>query len=288
MKKYRQLSISLANTYLTLTRFLLTVKESVDSCVILVRMDLSLIISAFVAGILTFLAPCTLPLVPGYLAFVSGASLKDFRDEKQSMSARRKIFLNGLFFVFGFSAVFMLFGMAAGALGSLLSVYKLQFSRIGGVFVILFGLFMFEALHLPWLQHTKRFHIPRIFRRGTLRNSLLLGAVFGFGWTPCVGPILGTVLFLAGTTATMWQGTFLLGVFSLGLAIPFLLLAIMIGSASLWAHHLARFGKILTLVGGVFLIFLGVLLLTDSFGLFSSLLYRWFDFIHYDGLIQYL
>jgi cytochrome c-type biogenesis protein len=251
-------------------------------------MDISLIISVFIAGVLTFLAPCTLPLVPGYLAFVSGASLKDFRDSAQSMSLRRKVVLNGLFFVLGFSAVFILFGVAAGGLGSLMGVYRVQLSRVGGVFVILFGLFMLEALHMPFMNRTKRFHIPFIFRRGKLRNSFLLGTVFGFGWTPCIGPILGTVLFLVGSTATMWQGAFLLGVFSLGLAIPFLVLAFMIGSASLRVHRIARFGKILTFVGGIFLIFLGILLLTDSFGVFSSAMYRWFDFVHYDSLMQYL
>ncbi|MDD5083924.1 MAG: cytochrome c biogenesis protein CcdA [Candidatus Moranbacteria bacterium] len=251
-------------------------------------MDISLIISAFIAGLLTFLAPCTLPLIPGYLAFVSGASLRDFRDTKQSLSAQRKIFLNGLFFVLGFSTIFILFGIAAGSLGSLFASYKLQLSRIGGVFVILFGLFMLEVLHLPILHHTKRISVPPMFRRGRLRNSFLLGVVFGFGWTPCVGPILGSVLFLASSTATMGQGAFLLGVFSLGLAIPFLMLALAIGTASLWAHHVARFGKALTFIGGSFLVFLGILLLTDSFGIFSIAMYRWFDFLHYESLLEYL
>ncbi len=268
---------------------------------ILVYMDIALIISAFIAGLLTFLAPCTLPLVPGYLAFVAGTSLKDFRDTKQFISIRRKVFLNGLSFVFGFSVVFMVLGMGAGLLGSLLIGYKTPLSRIGGAFVILFGMFMLETLHAPWLTRafafarpltrlhfTKRISVPALFRRGTLRNSFVLGAVFGFGWTPCVGPILGSVLFLATTSTTLWQGAFLLGIFSLGLAIPFLILAWAIGSASAWVHHLAHFGHILTFIGGIFLIGIGILLVTDSFGIFSTAMYRWFDFIEYERLMQYL
>lgn len=251
-------------------------------------MDISFIISAFVAGLLTFLAPCTLPLVPGYLAFVSGASLHDFRDEKRLISARRKIVFNSVFFVLGFSAVFMIFGLASGWLGASLGAYRVWLSRVGGVFVILFGLFMLEAIRLPWLERTRRWNVPPMFRRGRWRNSFLFGATFGLGWTPCVGPILGSILFLASSTATVSQGAFLLGVFSLGLAVPFLAIAFMVGSASRWVHGLARFGKMTTLVGGIFLIFLGILLFTDSFGSFSGAMYRWFDFIKYDALLNYL
>lgn len=251
-------------------------------------MDTSLILPAFIAGLLTFLAPCTLPLVPGYLAFVSGASLEDFRDPKRSISAKRKVFLNGLFFTLGFSFVFIVLGLAAGWLGSLFGDYKSFLSRVGGVMVILFGLFMLEAVHAPWLSRTKRFSVPPLFRRGRLRNSFVLGAVFGFGWTPCIGPLLGSVLFLASSTATLWQGAFLLSVFSLGLALPFLAIALSVGTATLHVHKIARFGKTLTITGGVFLVFLGLLLVTDRFGIFSGALYRWFDFINYDSLMKYL
>lgn len=251
-------------------------------------MEISLIISSFVAGLLTFLAPCTLPLVPGYLAFVSGSSLRDFRDDQSTFSARRKIFLNGLFFVLGFGITFIVLGTAAGFFGSLLGAYRSVIGRIGGVFVVLFGLFMLEALHIPLFEKTKRFNVPPMFRRGRLRNSFLLGVVFGLGWTPCIGPILGSVLLLASTSTTVWQGSFLLFVFSLGLAIPFLLIALMIGSATKFVYKMARFGKTLSFVGGVFLIFLGLLIMTDSFGLFSSILYQWFDFIDYDRLLDYL
>jgi cytochrome c-type biogenesis protein len=248
----------------------------------------SLIIPAFIAGLLTFLAPCTLPLVPGYLAFISGTSLKDLRDGHRADAARRRIVLNGLFFVLGFSLVFILLGVAAGLAGLALGGYRPWLSRIGGVAVIVFGLFMLEAVKLPFLHHVRRIKTPALLRPGRASNSFLLGAVFGLGWTPCIGPILGSILFLVSSSATAGQGAFLLALFSLGLGIPFIAVALSIGSVSPYIHRMARFGHVVSLVGGVFLVFLGVLLLTGNFEFFSSAVYRWFDFIRYDRLLDYL
>jgi cytochrome c-type biogenesis protein len=188
-------------------------------------MEFSLIIPAFIAGILTFLAPCTFPLVPGYLGFISGVSAQDLQDPLKSKSARRKIFLNGLLFVVGFSFIFILLGSLFGLGGSALAQYRIWLSRIGGIFVILFGLFMIGVLRLPFLNVEKNIGAIMALKPGNPASSLIFGATFAFGWTPCVGPILGSILTLAAASATVSQGAFLLSVFSLGLAVPFLIIA---------------------------------------------------------------
>jgi cytochrome c-type biogenesis protein len=251
-------------------------------------MDISLIIPAFIAGILTFLAPCTLPLVPAYLGFISGTSLDDLKQPEKAKRARIKIFLNGLFFIVGFSTVFILFGTFAGLVGKTLFPYRIWLSRIGGIFVILFGLFMLNVLKFPFLQKEKQIRLPQIFKRGKPTSSFLIGTAFGFGWTPCVGPILGSILLLAATSATVSQGAILLTIFSAGLAIPFLAIAFGIGSA---ARYIAKFSKLLnvvSIIGGVFLVLLGILLFTNKMALLISYGYRLFDFINYDRLLDYL
>jgi len=251
-------------------------------------MSFALIIPAFIAGLLTFLAPCTLPLVPGYLGFISGVSLEDLKDPTKTKRVRLKIFLNGLFFVIGFSAVFIVLGTLAGLGGQALFAYRIWLSRIGGVFVIIFGLFMLNVLKIPFLNKATQIKIPAFFQRGKTLNSLLLGSAFGLGWTPCVGPILGAILTLAAAGGTVGQGTLLLSVFSLGLAIPFLVIALGIGSASAYLNKISKYLNIVSVIGGLFLIFLGILLLTDQFNIWTGYFYQLFDFINYDRLLDYL
>ncbi|HEX9664211.1 MAG TPA: cytochrome c biogenesis protein CcdA, partial [Patescibacteria group bacterium] len=173
-------------------------------------MDYSLAIPAFIAGLITFLAPCTLPLVPAYLGFISGVSIEDLGDPEKIKKVRGKIFLNGLFFVIGFSAIFVMFGVAAGLIGTLFGAYRIWLARLGGIFVIIFGLFMLNVVKLPFLSKEVKVRIPSIFKKGKILNSFILGTVFGFGWTPCVGPILGSVLLLASSSATAFQGALML------------------------------------------------------------------------------
>lgn len=252
-------------------------------------MDLSLVIPAFIAGILTFLTPCTLPLVPGYLGFISGSSLADLEDLNKSKKARWKIFLNGLFFMLGFSAVFIIMGTLVGFIGATLLVpYRLWIGRIGGIFVIIFGLFMLRVLKIPFLTREKQFTAPAIFKRGKSLNSFILGSAFAFGWTPCVGPILGSVLLLASTSTTAFQGGLMLTVFSAGLAVPFLLIALGIGSASRYIQNVSKYLNVVSIIGGIFLIFLGVLLVTGRIGFLISYGYQIFQFINYDRLLDYL
>lgn len=254
-------------------------------------MDSSLIISSFVAGFLTFLAPCTLPLVPGYLAFISGVSLKDLQNPARVGQARLKIFFNGLFYVIGFSAVFMFFGSLFAFGGGALAGYRHILARIGGAFVIFFGLYMMHVFRLPmfsFLQRDFRFNPTQKIKPGNPFSSFIFGATFALGWTPCVGPILGSILLLATFSQTFVQGAFLLGIFSLGLAVPFLIVALGI---SWFARFFARIQKIVAVssfIGGLFLVFLGVLLVTGSFGWWLSYAYQLFDFVSYDSILKFL
>jgi len=252
-------------------------------------MDLFLVIPAFVAGLITFIAPCTLPLVPAYLGFISGVSLDDLKDPQKLKKARLKIFLNGLFFVIGFSSVFVILGTLIGFVGGVfLAPYRLWLTRIGGIFVIIFGLFMLNVLKIPFLARERKITPPAIFNRGTPLNSLILGSAFGFGWTPCVGPILGAILLLASTTATAFKGAFLLLIFSLGLAVPFLIIALGIGWASKRLAKISKYLNIVSIIGGVFLILLGILLLTDNMALLISYGFKLFRFIEYEAILDYL
>ncbi len=252
-------------------------------------MDVSFIVPAFIAGVLTFLAPCTLPLVPGYLGFISGASLDDLKDPEKAKGARWKIFLNGLFFMIGFSAVFIIMGTLVGFVGArFLAPYRLWLGRIGGMFVIIFGLFMLHVLKIPFLMREKQLKTPAFFTRGKPTNSFILGSAFAFGWTPCVGPILGSILLLASTSTSALQGALLLTVFSAGLAVPFLLIAIGIGSASRYVHNISKYLNGISIIGGVFLITLGILLVSGNIGLLISSGYKIFQFINYDRLLDYL
>jgi len=248
-------------------------------------MNYSLIIPAFIAGLLTFLAPCTLPLVPGYLGFISGVSLSELEDKDKSKKIRFKIFLNGLFFVIGFSLVFIILGTTAGFLGRLLLKYKIWLARIGGIFVIIFGLYMLNVFKINFLQRDFRIKMPTIFERGKSVNSLILGATFAFGWTPCVGPIVGSILTLAASEATVAQGAFLLFVFSLGLAVPFLAVAALISYFIRYMKKISKFLNIISFIGGIFFVLLGILMLTDSLLLWTELFFKIFSFIHYKNLL---
>lgn len=254
----------------------------------MVELSIGFIAAAFFAGLLTFLAPCTLPLVPAYLGFISGVDRDALKDPQRAQAARRKIFWNGLAFIGGFSLVFIAFGVLVGFAGSALAPYRALLTQIGGVLVILFGLFMLGFFKLPVFQTDKRIPIPKWLTLGKPSSSLFIGGTFALGWTPCVGPILGSILLLAGTSGTALQGGLLLTVFSIGLAIPFLLIALAFSKATSYIEKISTYLKWVSIIGGVFLILLGALLATNNFGLTIQYGYELFDFINYEGLLDYL
>jgi len=253
---------------------------------------IALIIPAFIAGIITFLAPCTLPLVPAYLGFISGTSAADLKDPTKVKGARMKIFLNGLFFMVGVTFVFVVFGTLAGLIGQSLAPWRIWLTRIGGVFVIIFGLYMTGILRIGPLNSLlgadRKIKLPFQVKKGNPLSSAALGASFALGWTPCVGPILGSILLLASTSTTAFQGGFLLFVFSMGLAVPFLVIAAGFGTLSTKVTKIAKYLRWVEIIGGVFLVALGALLLTNNLSLLVSYGFQYLQFINYEALLDYL
>lgn len=249
---------------------------------------LGLTIPAFFAGLLTFLAPCTLPLVPAYLSFIGGVSSREAGT--QDAGVRRRVVINGLFYVIGFSTVFIVLGSLFAAGGAVLVTYRDLLSRLGGLLVLFFGLFLLFGSRwriFESLQAEHRFHLHHL-TPGKPLSAFLFGATFAFGWTPCIGPILGSVLILAATTSTFFQGVFLLIVFSVGLGLPFILLAFAFGHAVDYVDKLKSWMRPINVLGGVLLVFLGILLLTDHLGLWLGWMFELFSFIDYGRLLRYL
>jgi len=251
-------------------------------------LSFTLLISAFGAGVLTFLAPCTLPLVPGYLGLISGVSREELADPDRAGSARRRIVKNGLFFIFGFSLIFIIFGAIVGLAGQALAPFQNILIRAGGVVIIVFGLAMTGVLKLKILQVEKRLRMPSWLTPGKPASSFFIGALFAIGWTPCVGPILGSILILASSTATVSSAVILLFAFSLGLALPFLAVAVGFSSATRYIKSLAKYINWLSVVGGVFLVLLGLLLATGNFQLLIVYGYRALEFVNYEAILEYL
>jgi cytochrome c-type biogenesis protein len=254
----------------------------------MIEISIGFIAAAFFAGLLTFLAPCTLPLVPAYLGFISGVDQDELKNPETARSARGKVLKNGISFILGFSLIFIIFGVLAGFLGQTLAPWRIWLARIGGVLIILFGLFMLGVFKLPFLASDKRLPIFKWLKLGHPSSSFFIGGTFALGWTPCVGPILGSILLLAGTSATALEGGLLLSVFSLGLAIPFIFIAMGFSRATKYITAISKYLKWVSIIGGIFLILLGGLLVTDNFGLTIQYGYELLDFINYDRLLDYL
>lgn len=224
------------------------------------------IFAAFVAGILLFFTPCVLPLIPVYLAYISGVSVSH-------VSAARRLIILGhaILFVLGFSVVFVILGASIGFVGFLVTD-KVEFLRyISGALLIVFGVLMLGFIKLPFLM--RDFHITHPMGKNVnLIRSFLIGAAFAFGWSPCIGPVLGGILTLAYSSDTALNGAALLSIFSLGLAIPFLLSAFFVDFATRFFKRIRVYVRILEFGAGIFLIALGILILTDTLTTLNGLL----------------
>lgn len=227
---------------------------------------------ALLAGFLSFLSPCVLPLVPAYLAFLSGEATA--LDEKQDKRVKWRIFIQALAFVSGFSLIFILLGLSATFIGGFILEYKDIISKIGGVLIIIFGLSMTGLLKTPLAYIEKRFDY-KVKGEVTLLTAFVLGIVFAAGWTPCIGPILGSILILASTEGSILKGGILLAVYSLGLGIPFLLAGLAINSFRSTIQKFNSRLNLVSLIAGILLIILGILLITGQLSILSS----WFKFI---------
>ncbi len=270
-------------------------------------------ISAFIAGILAFLSPCVLPIIPAYLSYISGVGVEEVQRESGVFNTR--IFLSALFFVIGFSIIFTLLGAGASLIGQFLRTYQTEIAKLGGGLVIFFGLhfagaflrpnFLKELLGVQALltslfllgivgketffnltgglavvlslylfgvhEYLYRQLKTETKSRASYFGAFLIGVVFAFGWTPCIGPILGSILFLASQQETVREGAVMLFLFSIGLGIPFLIAGLLFSLFLNFVKKFSRFFGVVELVGGILLITLGVLLILDKLSWFASL-----------------
>ncbi len=235
------------------------------------------LVPAFFAGAVSFLSPCVLPLVPAYVSFIAGESLDRLTGD-EARERRAAVLLPSALFVLGFSTVFVLLGASATAIGDLLFRHRGTLETVAGAIVVLFGLAMTGLLRLPVLQRDLRFHpgLPG----GRPAAAYVLGAAFGFGWTPCIGPILGGVLALAAVGDTVSGGMVLLAVYSLGLGVPFLLAAGFTGFFLRNMRGLGRFGRGLQTVAGLVLVAMGLAMLTGHLSGFAFWLLETFPFLN--------
>jgi cytochrome c-type biogenesis protein len=224
------------------------------------------LILAFAAGVLGFLSPCVLPLIPGYVAFVSGVSLAGSPQASPGRLAR--VLTGSLLFVIGFSAVFTALGASASLLGGLIEQYRQPLTRAGGIVVIILGLAVLGVFRIPALSRTRRFAVEQ--NRLGLIGALPFGMAFGFAWTPCVGPTLASILTLAAASSTVASGASLLFAYSLGIGIPFLAAAAVLSTAIGAMRGLVRHGRLIERASGVFLVAVGLAMVTDYLFVLNS------------------
>jgi cytochrome c-type biogenesis protein len=219
---------------------------------------------AFGAGLLSFLSPCVLPLIPSYVTFITGLSLEDVQ------KARRAALIHSLLFVLGFTLIFLALGATATALGQLLGYQRVWITRVGGVLIIVFGLYMLGVFNISLFSQERRIHIAN--KPIGYLGTLLVGIAFGAGWTPCIGPILGSILTYAASSADLSRGIWLLLAYSLGLAVPFLLSAIAVERFLDFFSRMKRQMGWITRTSGVLMIAIGILMVTNYFTILAAVL----------------
>jgi len=233
-------------------------------------------LAAFSAGLLTFVSPCVFPLIPAYICFITGLSLAELTDGEKKSVLRKVTVVNSISFILGFSVIFVALGASVTLLGQFLLEYQWILSKVGGVLIILFGLFITGIIRLDFLSREKRIHLKS--KPAGYLGSLLVGATFALGWTPCVGPILSAILLYASTSQSLAAGILLLGAYSLGLGIPFFLSALALNSFLIHFDRARKYIRTISVLSGIFLVIIGILILTDSFRVLSGYIMYLFHF----------
>ncbi|MBN2705952.1 MAG: sulfite exporter TauE/SafE family protein [Deltaproteobacteria bacterium] len=233
--------------------------------------QISLLI-AFTAGVFSFISPCVLPLIPSYLTYITGISFDDLVDSR-SPAIRRRTLLHSLFFILGFTLVFVALGASATLVGGFFQANQALIRKIGGVIVILLGIHITGLFKLKLLEREKRFE----FNDKPLGylGSVLVGVAFAAGWTPCIGPILASILLYAGTAENVSGGVFLLVAYSLGLGLPFLVSALAFNTFIAYFSRFNRYLRVISIVSGIFLIIVGLLLVFNYLSVFTGFLNLW-------------
>jgi cytochrome c-type biogenesis protein len=229
--------------------------------------------AAFSAGLLSFISPCVLPLVPSYLSYITGLSVENLAKVEERERFKSAIILNALLFIAGFSTVFIAFGASASLIGQVLYEYQDVIRKVGGILIIIFGLYLLGILKLH-IFTTERRLVHFESRPVGYVGSFLIGTAFAAGWTPCVGPVLGTILAYASTTESMSGGVMLLSAYSFGLGLPFFLTAFGMDTFLSYFKSLRSYLGGVTFVSGGLLVLVGLMIFTDSVTLFTSFLER--------------
>lgn len=225
-------------------------------------------IVAFTAGLLTFLSPCLLPLIPSFIAYIAGVSFGELKNTDRKGDVRRKTAVHSILFILGFSVVFILLGLTATALGKALFAYQKYIRIAGGILITVFGLYLTGLLKLDFLLKERRLAISA--KGATHLGSFLIGVTFAAAWTPCAGPILGSILVLAGTKADVVAGAKLLTVYSLGIAVPFFITGMMVNSFIALFDRFKKAIRYINIVGGIFLVIVGILVATNYLSVISE------------------
>ncbi len=233
------------------------------------------IITAFSAGVISFISPCVLPLIPSYISFITGIS---FEELSSIRGVRRALIVHSALFVLGFSIIFIGLGASATFIGKFLMENQEVIRRIGGIIIIIIGIHMTGIINIKFLERERRVYI-RDNPKGYV-GSLLVGIGFAAGWTPCIGPILGAIIFLAGTSKSIWSGIFLLSAYSLGLGLPFFLTAVGINRFIVYFDKFKGYMRYIPILSGIFLIFIGILIYTDYFSALSGYMNSIFPYLN--------
>ncbi|MEK7819323.1 MAG: cytochrome c biogenesis protein CcdA [Bacteroidota bacterium] len=234
--------------------------------------------TAFIFGLLSFISPCVLPIVPGYISFISGSTLEDLKDENGNSKINKKVIFNALAFIFGFSLIFILLGAAATKIGIAFNDNLPILSKFAGVLIVIFGLHMIGLFKISFLNYEKRFQLQE--KKFGVAGSFLIGMAFAFGWTPCIGPVLGAILSIAAQQETISEGILLLTSYSLGLGIPFLITAISINLFFSFFNKIKKYFHTIEVVGGILLVIVGVLVFTNYLSILASKLQNLLPFLN--------
>lgn len=232
---------------------------------------------AFIGGIITFFASCLLPLVPTYLAYLSGLVTSRTEDDSHKKIFKRDIFINGFIFTLGFIFIFVLLGATTNTLGRMLGLYKPLIHKLGGVLFIFMGLFMLKIIKPMFLYRERKISLPVSPTRFRKLNSFLVGITFGFAWTPCIGPVLAVILFWSAQADSLLKGISLLLAYGIGLGLPFLVVALFFEQISSKLSSTKKIGKYLNIIAAFVIIFMGFLLVLGKVELVSMTLLKFFD-----------
>lgn len=247
------------------------------------------LLGAFVAGLLSFLSPCVLPLVPAYLSFISGVSVDVLRGEGEidQGKVRRKAMIQSLWFVLGFSLIFIALGASATWFGQWLLLHMASLAKVAGIVIVVFGLHYTGLIRIPFLMVDTRLNAANVKSTSGL-GALLLGSAFAFGWTPCIGPILGAILAMAGMQGQVGEGMMLLVMYSVGLGVPFLIAAYATNAFLNWSQRFKRHLHTVEILSGVLLMIVGLMIFLGSFSVVSGYLIAWLPWLaDIEGMVNF-